>query len=459
MTREEGDKPLEDGVMGRDALVADPSQPFPDDQRTDHKQHERLNTLKQAKTMQTQTNQMLFTNSNINMFPSNPPVLPAVIEAPPPIPIHNPPVTELDLLYAILQQQQAMTALINTLVQRKYHHAATQPDRNIVRNIEFMKVKGVIQDVICNFCKRKGHQEMQCYKKNNQCFVCGSLRHKIKDCHQLGSCRFCRRMGHIEKYCYWKNGQCFYCGMSTHKIKECPEFRHNKNINNGDSKTKPKFKEKGTENEIRELGCTNGGRNPSVVDCTKLKVPVRELDPQHNLVISENRGKNRSENVSLDLIKEIHTEENEISKTKELDTEIGNDLSLVEEQPLEETRKANKTKEIVTEIKGVLLCMYCGKKNHRTEDCREYIELLKLQNHQVNLAGSDNNNEKENKKIDLRVVNRPPSVEAEKETRIKEKTECPWQKRPWCASCEIYHSQKENCQEVVQELRRKGWLK
>ena len=35
---------------------------------------------------------------------------------------------------------------------------------------------------ICNFCKKSGHIEIECWKKSGRCFMCGSPEHQVKDC-------------------------------------------------------------------------------------------------------------------------------------------------------------------------------------------------------------------------------------------------------------------------------------
>ena len=57
--------------------------------------------------------------------------------------------------------------------------------------------------ITCKFCSRKGHAELDCKLKKNQCLICDQFGHEEKKCPKL-TCKFCSEKGHAEKDCKLK---------------------------------------------------------------------------------------------------------------------------------------------------------------------------------------------------------------------------------------------------------------
>ena len=105
----------------------------------------------------------------------------------------------------------------------------------------------------CTWCHRRGHQEVNCWRRRGLCLICGS-HHRMNDCPQyipstplvrptcsscggghLGKdcgrvkrcsifCHWCGRQGHGEETCRVKSGACLICGSHSHALPQCPSF-------------------------------------------------------------------------------------------------------------------------------------------------------------------------------------------------------------------------------------------
>ena len=56
------------------------------------------------------------------------------------------------------------------------------PQKRSGENSAFTPAKRDETQIICTYCKTKGHREKNCWRKFGKCFSCGSSDHQVKDC-------------------------------------------------------------------------------------------------------------------------------------------------------------------------------------------------------------------------------------------------------------------------------------
>ena len=74
----------------------------------------------------------------------------------------------------------------------------------------------------CRYCKRRGHDEKSCRRKNGLCLSCGAANHQLEQC----STRRPRSKSPApSRRASSNNRSCFLCGVSGHIRSQCPQLR------------------------------------------------------------------------------------------------------------------------------------------------------------------------------------------------------------------------------------------